>query len=308
MSADPIAERRRRRRLAERQRRAATRRRNALTAFAVLAFGLGALIGAAVGGAGPGAATAGAAEDGQAVQDKVPTITGFDDPVPILMYHGIGSPPVGAPLPGLWVPEPELKQQIEWLVSAGYHGVTLDQVFAAWRDGEPIAENPIVISFDDGLRSQYVGAVPVLAAVGWPGVLNLKLNSLEQGELTDAMVEDMIAAGWEIDSHTINHLDLTDLDSASLREEVAGSRRRLSKRFGIPVDFFCYPAGAYDDAAIAAVRDAGYLGATTTEPGLAEPERPYKLGRIRIEPGDGPDGVEAKLAADAGGTDLPAAP
>jgi len=34
--------------------------------------------------------------------------------------------------------------------------------------------------------------------------------------------------------------------------------------FHVPVNFFCYPAGRYDDAVIAAVQGAGYLGATTT--------------------------------------------
>ena len=35
------------------------------------------------------------------------------------------------------------------------------------------------------------------------------------------------------------------------------------------MNFFCYPAGSFDGETIAAVREAGYLGATTTEPGLA---------------------------------------
>ena len=33
-----------------------------------------------------------------------------------------------------------------------------------------------------------------------------------------------------------------------LDHEIAASRRELQKRFGAPVNFFCYPAGAYDDA------------------------------------------------------------
>ena len=54
----------------------------------------------------------------------------------------------------------------------------------------------------------------------------------------------MIDAGWELAAHTIHHLDLTTLDAAQLKEEVAGSRAILRREYGVPVENFCYPAGA----------------------------------------------------------------
>jgi hypothetical protein len=48
---------------------------------------------------------------------------------------------------------------------------------------------------------------------------------------------------------------------------------------------------------IAAVRRAGYLGATTTNYGLAKPGDPYTLGRVRINGSDGISGFAAKLQA-----------
>jgi len=248
-------------------------------------------------GGGDEAATDRGEQRASAAAADVPTVTGFDKPVPILMYHAISPAPPGAALPELFVPQAEFSDQMHWLRAQGYHAVTLDQVFAAWRDDAPIARKPIVVSFDDGLRSQYVGAVPVLRRMGWPGVLNLKLVSLEQGELTDEMVREMLDAGWEVDSHTINHVDVTGLSGADLEHEVADSRTELQDRFDIPVNFFCYPSGRYDFEATAAVREAGYLGATTTEPGLASPGEPYHLNRIRVVPGDATAGLEAKLDA-----------
>ena len=46
---------------------------------------------------------------------------------------------------------------------------------------------------------------------------------------------------------------------------------------------FCYPAGHYDEAAIAELRRAGYRGATTELPGLADGENPYTLARVEIQ-------------------------
>ena len=47
-----------------------------------------------------------------------------------------------------------------------------------------------------------------------------------------------------------------------------------------------------------AVRVAGYLGAETTEEGLATPdENPDLLSRIRVDPGDGAEGLAEKITA-----------
>ncbi|MEA2171204.1 MAG: hypothetical protein QOF76_4504, partial [Solirubrobacteraceae bacterium] len=225
------------------------------------------------------------------------TVAGFGGAVPILLYHVIHAAPPGVPNPGLYVPVHELKHQLDWLDRHGFEAVTLDQVFKAWNDGAPIAAKPIVISFDDGYATQYRRAAPLLAAHGWPGVLNLKVDAVLQHELTEDMVTEMIAAGWEVDAHTITHPDVTTLDAAGLRQEIGGSREYLQQHFGVPVNFFCYPSGAYNDAAVAAVQAAGYLGATTTEEGLADQREPFTLSRVRIEPGDGEAGLQQKLLA-----------
>jgi hypothetical protein len=69
----------------------------------------------------------------------------------------------------------------------------------------------------------------------------------------------------------------------------------LRQLFHAPVDFFCYPSGRYDARVVAAVRRAGYLGATTTNYGLARPGDIYTLGRIRINGSDGITGFARKL-------------
>jgi peptidoglycan/xylan/chitin deacetylase (PgdA/CDA1 family) len=216
--------------------------------------------------------------------------------VPILMYHSISVPPPGAALGELFLPTANFKEQMTYLSDEGYEAITLDQLWSAWQGKGPLPEKPIVLSFDDGYETQYAHAAPVLKQLGWPGVLNLKLLSLEQGEMTPTMIKKMIGDGWEIDSHTINHLDVTTLSPRDLRHEVSDSRTMLQREFGIPVDFFCYPAGKFDAASIAAVKQAGYLGATTVETGLAAAdEDPDKLPRIRIDGSDSLDAYKQKL-------------
>jgi len=215
-------------------------------------------------------------------------------PVPILEYHVLGAAPPDAPYPELYVTRPDFHRQMDWLEEHGYEAVTLETVERAWYEGGTLPAKPVVISFDDGYRPQFTYALPELRRHGWPGVLNLKA---EGSDLYTSNVEAMIGAGWELAAHTINHQDLTTLDSEQLQEEVAGSRRILQSEYGVPVANFCYPAGRFDATVIAAVEAAGYTGATTEIPGAATRETPYELSRFEILGSSGVTG----LAEDLGG-------
>jgi peptidoglycan/xylan/chitin deacetylase (PgdA/CDA1 family) len=216
-------------------------------------------------------------------------------PVPILMYHVIAAPPAGVAFPELFVRPADFARQMQWLAHQGYHAVTLRQVYGYWLTGSPLPSHAVVISFDDGYLSQATEAMPVLHKLHWPGVLNLKVNAVQKYNLPLWRVRALIAAGWEIDAHTITHPDLTTVDDARLWQEIHGSRVALRKMLHVPVDFFCYPSGRYNAHVIDAVRRAGYLGATTTNYGLAQPAKPYELSRVRINGSDGVVGFAHKL-------------
>jgi peptidoglycan/xylan/chitin deacetylase (PgdA/CDA1 family) len=219
-----------------------------------------------------------------------------DQSVPILMYHVIAQAPADTAFPDLWVQPDDFAAQMHWLATHGFHAVTLHQVYEHWLRGTLLPTRPIVLTFDDGTMGQDTHALPVLHKLHWPGVLNLKVKALESKyTLPPWRVRQMLAAGWELDAHTITHPDLTHVDSAQLWQEVHGSRVELQRLFHVPVDFFCYPSGRYDARVIAAVRRAGYLGATTTNYGLARPADLYTLDRIRVNGSDGLSGFAHKL-------------
>jgi peptidoglycan/xylan/chitin deacetylase (PgdA/CDA1 family) len=202
------------------------------------------------------------------------------------MYHVIASPPPGTPYPELWVAPTRFRGEIDALARAGFHATTLDAVWRAWHGHGAMPRHPIVLSFDDGYQSQSTNARRMLARLGWPGVLNLEVNNVRlKGGIRRAQVRAMMRDGWEIDAHTLTHPDLTTVDAGRLHQEVAGSRSWLRQAFGVPVHFFAYPAGRYDATVEAAVRAAGFLGATTTNAGIASRhDDPDALPRIRVSP------------------------
>ena len=217
-------------------------------------------------------------------------------PVPILMYHVISKAPAGVPNAELWVDRHVFADEMQALHAAKFQAITLQQAYDGWKHGGPLPKRPVVVSFDDGYLSHYTHAKPVLRALGWPGVLNLQLNVLGQGGLTTKQIKSMIAAGWEVDSHTLTHPDLTTLDDASLRRELVDSRRELRKRFDVRADFLAYPAGKYDARVEAATKAAGYRAATTVDEGVARGrDDPFALKRVRVNASDTPATLLARL-------------
>src|SRR3954453_20023314 len=177
--------------------RRASRRRRRLAAGA-LAISLGAVIALAAVLLGGG--------DG-------PTDSGNDwrphtGPVPILEWHVLGAPGPGVPYPELYVTRHDFSAQMDWLDRQGYEAVTLEQVEDAWWRGGTLPPKPVVLSFDDGYRPQFTFALPELRRHGWAGLLNLKA---EGSDLYESNVKKLIAAGWQLASHTIDHSDLTTL-------------------------------------------------------------------------------------------------
>ncbi len=226
--------------------------------------------------------------------------------VPILMYHVIASPPAGAPFPGLYVPASEFAAQMDALAAAGYRAVTLDEVRRAWLGHGSLPAHPIVLTFDNGYRTQYTVARVVLRRLHWVGVENLQLTGLppRQGGLDTREVEGLLGAGWELDTQGYSHADLPSLDAAGLDRQIELGAGLIERRYGVRPLWFCYPSGRYDAAVIAAVRAAGFVGAMTVSPGWADSaDDPYTLPRLRVVGGTSPASLltqisDARLAPD----------
>ncbi|WP_354697714.1 hypothetical protein DSM112329_03353 [Paraconexibacter sp. AEG42_29] len=220
-------------------------------------------------------------------------------PVPILLYHHIAKAPKRSSSPTLYVPSALFKQQMAALARAGYEAVTMDTVWSAWTEGGELPDKPIVVSFDDGFTDQYTGALPVMKARGWPGVLNLIVKSPYAPKITTTQVNGMLKAGWELDAHTATHPDLSKItDPARLTREIVDARTALQTKYKVPVNFIAYPFGHVNQrVAQVVINDAGFTGGLTTVAGLATPGTdPARLPRVIVSPKTSGPALVAKLA------------
>jgi len=222
--------------------------------------------------------------------------------VPILVYHVINTQPTSSTAnPALYVPVDEFTSQMQGLKADGWHAVTLNQVAAYWARGTSLgAGKPIVITFDNGYASHYLNALPVLKRLGWVGVENLPVTGLppSDGGLSDMQIKGLIAGGWELDSQGLTSATLTGGDATRLASDLSGARQTLRTRYGVPVNWFSYPSGAYDETVVAAVRTAGYVGATTLSSGWAGPQEDrFRLPRLEVLGGTSPSQLLAQIAS-----------
>lgn len=216
--------------------------------------------------------------------------------LPILMFHHTGEPPADADelRLGLTVSTADLEAQISYLKQAGYQPVTQTQLFRALYSGEPLPPKPAMLTFDDGYLDNYQVVVPILEKYDFPATFYIVTDLVGTPEYMswDQIVE-LDRKGMDIGSHTAAHRDLVTLGAADLQAEVAGSADVLKKSLGHPVYWFCYPAGKYDADVIASLKEAGYLLATSTDPGEQQSsDDPYVLMRYRVRSDTGLEGFK----------------
>jgi peptidoglycan/xylan/chitin deacetylase (PgdA/CDA1 family) len=222
--------------------------------------------------------------------------------VPILMYHRINvvSSTTPATSRRLTVHPAVFARQMRWLKRHGYHAITQRRLFDALMCGRPLPRRPILITFDDGYRDNYVNASPVIARLDMRAtayVISGRISNGDRSFLTWPQLRRLERRGVEIGSHTVSHRSLTSLSTTQARAELVRSRRVLERRLGHRVPWLAYPFGAYNGRIESLARRAGYLLAVTTVHGTRHSaRRPFALPRLRVLDSTGVRGLAAMLA------------
>lgn len=194
--------------------------------------------------------------------------------LPVLMYHDIGEPAGRYRIP-LW----RLEQQLDWLLAKGYVTVSLEQAYEALLADGPLPERAVVITFDDGPRSQ-LAAARALAARNMTATFFVVPG---RSALGPAELRELRSMGHEIGSHSMTHRMMTRLADRDVHWEAEASRRVLQEWLGEPIRFFAYPGGEWNSRVAAIVSTTGYQGALAAWGGARwTRERRWAEPRIEI--------------------------
>ncbi|CUH94368.1 hypothetical protein P22_0434 [Propionispora sp. 2/2-37] len=200
--------------------------------------------------------------------------------VPILAYHKVCEEDnLYAVSPG------EFEEQMRYLAEHGYTAISLRDYFAAASGERQLPDKPVIITFDDGYDNNYLQALPIMEKYGMHGTVFVVSGYVEAypGYLSWPQIADMLQRGTEIGSHTASHVQLDQISLEERRQEIVESKSLLEQHTGVPVEFLAYPYGGYDQATEDILREAGYIGACSGEPGLNQgTDHAYALKRINI--------------------------
>ena len=166
----------------------------------------------------------------------------------------------------------EFEAQMQALKDAGITVISMED-FLAWKRGEKeIPQKSALITLDDGWKSQYEVAWPILKKFGYPFTMFIYTDYVRGGRLAGGesisweQLAEMRDAGVNIESHTVSHQDLrgkkgfrdTPEYDEWLRRELAESKQILENKLGIKVRALALPYGFYNEKVQKAAEEAGY--------------------------------------------------
>jgi len=138
-------------------------------------------------------------------------------------------------------------------------------------------EDALALTFDDGDPTVGANALPVLSSLG---VKATAFVMARPDEPAPAFWSDLLAAGWEIGSHSLTHPALDFLDAGRSRAEIRDSKLRLEDLLRIPVRGFAFPYGRFGRREIDFVREADYDYAMTTLPWIPRAWRSFGITMV----------------------------
>ncbi|MGV9565446.1 polysaccharide deacetylase family protein [Streptomyces sp. NPDC003480] len=214
-----------------------------------------------------------------------------DRAVPILMYHSVATAPNEATRALSVAPE-AFAEQMALLADLRFTPVTTAELARSWRDGRPLPERPVLITFDDGYEGVHRHALPVLTGHGFASTLFVSTGWMrgahDTGGGLDTMldwgqVRDLAGAGAEIGGHSHTHPQLDLLPDDALRFELVRCGEILADELGTRPVSFAYPYGYSSRRVRRTVRETGYHQSLAVGNGLARRHQgPYALQRVTV--------------------------
>lgn len=187
------------------------------------------------------------------------------------------------------IPTEKFRKQMEAIKKSNIPVITLDQ-FLKWRRGKgELPPQSILITMDDGWRSVYHEAFPIMKKLKLPFTIYLYKNYVGANRggraLSLAMIREMMASGLcTLGSHSVSHPFPSTVKKAKakgdekydkfLRTELGISKSFLEKTFKSKITTYAYPGGYHTPEMFSLAKEFGYDHLFTVKPGKVRRDSP----------------------------------
>ncbi len=193
--------------------------------------------------------------------------------VPVLSYHHFSPDRADK----MTVTQPAFEGQMKLLKDRGYRVITLDQLFDFLEFKGQIPKKSVVITIDDGWRSTYDIAFPILRKYGYPATLFIYTDLIVGSEKTLSwdLVQEMANNGLDIQCHTKSHRNLTTAEQKesykdyfeAIEKEISVCKTMVKRKLNRDVKYLAYPYGETNHLVNELLKKQGYRGAFTVKRG-----------------------------------------
>ncbi|MEJ2622701.1 MAG: polysaccharide deacetylase family protein, partial [Candidatus Thiodiazotropha sp.] len=220
--------------------------------------------------------------------------------VPILCYHRFGEK--GGRLE---VSAQQFEAQLSYLKQHDFRVIHLHELYGFLQGERGLPKRSVIITIDDGHRSIYKIAFPLLKKYNFPATVFVYSDYINNGGLKANELKAMHASGLiSLQPHSKTHSNLAingaEEDKAAyrkrVRDEVFIPSRKLEKAVGESPRYYAYPFGDTNSQVIDELKANGLLLGLTVRPAAnAAFTYPYLLNRSMIFGDRSMDDFIAKL-------------
>ncbi|MEH8022023.1 polysaccharide deacetylase family protein [Rheinheimera metallidurans] len=185
----------------------------------------------------------------------------------MLIYHHVATdtPRVTSVTPT------ELRQHLQHLKDNQFQVVALDTLISQLKNNQPIADNAVVITFDDSYENNFTTAHPILQEFGYPYTIFISPGSIDKGDgplLNWQQVKQMSDDGVLVANHAMWHEHMAKPDAGEsqaqwldrMKQSILSAEASIELHTGQRHQWLAYPYGEYSAELEKLVLDLGFIG------------------------------------------------
>ena len=187
--------------------------------------------------------------------------------VPVLAYHRFGVQAVDS----MTIRLSTFDAHLAVLHDLRCQVVSMQALIEWLTRGQQLPDRAVVLTADDGHRSQFEHMAPRLRSFAWEVTLFVYPSAISNASyaMTWDQLRSLQAGGFRIESHTFWHPNFAQerqrLAPAAFelfaRDQLRLSREKLQRELGQPVRLLAWPFGVSDPLVQQVARDTGYEAA-----------------------------------------------
>ncbi len=185
--------------------------------------------------------------------------------VTVFIYHRFGEDRY----PTTNVDAEVFREQLAYLLMNNYQVISLQDLVSSLKNDSPLPDKAAVITIDDGYRSTYEVAWPILQSFGYPFTVFLYVQGIDKGYndyMTWEQIREMQAAGVDFQNHTYSHHHLGDwpqgMDEAGyrawIRQDIRKGDSIITDKLGVQSTILATPYGEYNSIVQQEAKALGY--------------------------------------------------